>query len=116
MWRDCVPAPAAIRCRSLEFKPHPQPARFRGRFGIDADVAIVLSVGRASRAERYIGLYRAIDVAAELLGRGQRFAWVVVGGGAVKIPVNQKYALKDAAKAHRDLESRGTTGSSILIP
>ncbi|MGC1465827.1 MAG: quinone oxidoreductase [Pseudolabrys sp.] len=40
----------------------------------------------------------------------------VVGSGAVKIPVNQKYPLKDAAKAHRDLESRGTTGSSILVP
>ena len=40
----------------------------------------------------------------------------VVASGAVKIPVNQKYPLKDAAKAHRDLESRGTTGSSILIP
>jgi len=39
-----------------------------------------------------------------------------VGSGAVKIPVNQKYALKDAQKAHRDLEGRGTTGSSILIP
>src|SRR3990172_1803493 len=39
-----------------------------------------------------------------------------VGSGAVKIPVNQKYALKDAAKAHKDLESRGTTGSSILVP
>jgi NADPH2:quinone reductase len=40
----------------------------------------------------------------------------VVGSGAVKIPINQKYALKDAAKAHRDLESRNTTGSSILVP
>ena len=40
----------------------------------------------------------------------------VVGSGAVKIPVNQKYALKDARKAHEDLEGRGTTGSSILIP
>jgi NADPH:quinone reductase len=40
----------------------------------------------------------------------------VVGSGAVKIPINQKYALKDAAKAHRDLESRATTGSSILVP
>ena len=42
--------------------------------------------------------------------------FAVVGSGAVKIPVNQKYALRDAAKAHRDLESRATTGSSILIP
>jgi NADPH:quinone reductase len=40
----------------------------------------------------------------------------VVGKGAVKIPINQKYALRDAAKAHRDLESRATTGSSILVP
>ena len=42
--------------------------------------------------------------------------FAVVGSGAVKVPINQKYPLKDAAKAHRDLESRGTTGSSILIP
>ena len=39
-----------------------------------------------------------------------------VGKGAVKIPINQKYALKDAQKAHRDLEGRETTGSSILVP
>jgi NADPH:quinone reductase len=42
--------------------------------------------------------------------------FAVVASGAVKIPVNQKYPLRDAAKAHRDLESRGTTGSSILLP
>jgi NADPH2:quinone reductase len=40
----------------------------------------------------------------------------VVGSGKVKIPINQKYPLKDAVKAHRDLEGRETTGSSILIP
>jgi NADPH2:quinone reductase len=40
----------------------------------------------------------------------------VVESGVVKIPVNQKYALKDAVKAHQDLEGRNTTGSSILIP
>ena len=40
----------------------------------------------------------------------------VVGSGAVKIPVNQKYPLKDAQKAHRELEGRDTTGSSILVP
>jgi NADPH2:quinone reductase len=40
----------------------------------------------------------------------------MVTSGKVKIPINQRYALKDAAKAHRDLESRATTGSSILIP
>jgi NADPH2:quinone reductase len=34
----------------------------------------------------------------------------------VKIPVNQTYKLKDAVKAHKELESRGTTGASILVP
>ncbi|MDJ0926460.1 MAG: quinone oxidoreductase [Gammaproteobacteria bacterium] len=36
--------------------------------------------------------------------------------GAVTINVNQTYALEDAAQAHRDLEARRTTGSTILIP
>jgi NADPH2:quinone reductase len=40
----------------------------------------------------------------------------VVAKGAVKIAVNQTYPLRDAVKAHRDLEGRATTGSSILVP
>lgn len=40
----------------------------------------------------------------------------VVSSGAVKIEVNQTYPLKDAAQAHRDLEARKTTGSTVLIP
>jgi NADPH2:quinone reductase len=40
--------------------------------------------------------------------------FAVVSGGAVKINVNQSFALKDAADAHRALASRGTTGSTIL--
>lgn len=40
----------------------------------------------------------------------------VVSSGKVKIPINQKYPLKDAVKAHQDLEGRKTTGSTILIP
>ncbi len=35
--------------------------------------------------------------------------------GQVDIPVNQRYALKDVAQAHRDLEGRKTTGSSIFV-
>ena len=41
--------------------------------------------------------------------------FAMVAGGKVKIPINQTYPLKDAAKAHRDLESRATTGASILL-
>jgi NADPH:quinone reductase len=40
----------------------------------------------------------------------------VVASGKVKIPVNQKYTLKDVQQAHQDLEARKTTGSTILIP
>ncbi len=37
----------------------------------------------------------------------------VVLSGAVRIEVNQTYPLKDAARAHRDLEARKTTGSTV---
>jgi NADPH2:quinone reductase len=40
----------------------------------------------------------------------------VVGSGAVKIQVNQTFPLKDAAAAHIALESRKTTGSTLLLP
>lgn len=40
----------------------------------------------------------------------------VVQSGAVKIPLERRYALADAAQAHRDLEARETTGCSVLIP
>jgi NADPH2:quinone reductase len=40
----------------------------------------------------------------------------VVGSGAVQIRVNQTFALKDAADAHRALEARQTTGSTVLLP
>jgi NADPH:quinone reductase len=38
----------------------------------------------------------------------------VVKAGKVKIEINQRYALKDAVQAHKDLESRKTTGSTVL--
>ncbi len=40
----------------------------------------------------------------------------VVANGQVKIEVHQRYALRDAAQAHRDLEARKTTGSTVLVP
>jgi NADPH:quinone reductase len=39
-----------------------------------------------------------------------------IGSGAVRIEINQRYALADVQQAHRDLEGRKTTGSSILLP
>ncbi len=42
--------------------------------------------------------------------------FAVVASGAVKIRIDQRYALKDVAQAHRDLEARKTTGCSVLMP
>ena len=39
-----------------------------------------------------------------------------IASGKVVVPVNAKFALTDAAEAHRALESRGTTGSTVLLP
>ncbi|MEM7042939.1 MAG: quinone oxidoreductase [Pseudomonadota bacterium] len=40
----------------------------------------------------------------------------VVGNGSVKIEINQRFPLKDAADAHKALEGRKTTGSTLLMP
>lgn len=40
----------------------------------------------------------------------------IVASGKVRIPVNQRYALADVVAAHRDLESRKTTGTTVLLP
>jgi NADPH:quinone reductase len=42
--------------------------------------------------------------------------FTVVQSGAVKIRIDQRYQLAEAAQAHRDLEARKTTGSSVLMP
>ena len=42
--------------------------------------------------------------------------FAVVTSGKVKIHIEQRYPLADVAQAHRDLEARKTTGSSVLIP
>jgi len=47
------------------------------------------------------------ELAGELFGH--------VAAGRIRIEINQKYRLQDAAQAHRDLESRKTTGSSIFV-
>jgi NADPH2:quinone reductase len=36
--------------------------------------------------------------------------------GDVRVEINQRYALADAQQAHRDLEGRLTTGSTVLLP
>ncbi len=45
-----------------------------------------------------------------------RDLFAVVKKGAVKITINQRYPLRESAQAHRDLEARKTTGSTVLLP
>jgi NADPH2:quinone reductase len=52
----------------------------------------------------------------EALLAAARELFAVVKSGKVKIVINQTYPLRDAAQAQRDLESRKTTGSTVLIP
>ena len=52
---------------------------------------------------------------AELLASAAAF-FEVVAQGQVKINIGQRYPLAQAAQAHRDLEARTTTGSTILLP
>jgi NADPH2:quinone reductase len=49
-----------------------------------------------------------LEIAADLMK--------MVSSGKVKIEIDQRYPLADAAQAHRDLEGRRTTGSTVLLP
>jgi NADPH2:quinone reductase len=52
---------------------------------------------------------------ADLLAMADEL-FAMVAAGQVRISVNQRYPLKDAALAHAALEARRTTGSTVLIP
>ena len=57
----------------------------------------------------YIATRPALDAAAREL-------FAAVKSRAVRVVIGQRYALTDAAQAHRDLEGRRTTGSTVLVP
>ncbi len=54
--------------------------------------------------------------ARDALETGANELFDLVSKGVIRIPIGQTYALKDVATAHRDLESRKTTGTTVLIP
>ncbi|MDR7101202.1 quinone oxidoreductase [Croceicoccus sp. BE223] len=47
---------------------------------------------------------------------GARRLWQLIEQGVLSVPIGQRYSLREAAAAHRDLEARGTMGSTILQP
>jgi len=76
------------------------------------DILLLSAKGSLYATRPTLGTY--IAKRADLLANaGELFD--LVGKGIVKINVNHTYALKDAAKAHADLEARKTTGSIVLL-
>ena len=57
----------------------------------------------------YIARHEELEAAARAL-------FALVKAGTVRVSIGQRYALQDAAQAHRDLEMRRTVGASVLIP
>lgn len=60
-------------------------------------------------------LFNYIAKREDLLATAKEL-FAAVKSKAVRVRIGQTYALKDAAEAHRDLEARRTTGSTVLIP
>lgn len=60
-------------------------------------------------------LFTHVAQRADLLAMAAEL-FEVVASGQVRIEIKQRYALQDAARAHRDLEARRTTGSTVLLP
>jgi NADPH2:quinone reductase len=50
------------------------------------------------------------------LARAAQELFDLMGRGVIKVQIGQTYPLKEAARAHADLEARRTTGSTVLLP
>jgi NADPH:quinone reductase len=66
-----------------------------------------LYVTRPALADYIADPAERAELAGELFGH--------VAAGRIKVEINQRYRLEDAVQAHRDLEARRTTGSSIFV-
>lgn len=60
-------------------------------------------------------LYHYYDDPAERAAGAAR-VWELIANGTLEVTIGQTYALADVAQAHRDLEARKTTGSTVLLP
>ncbi len=104
---------------------------FTGSLDCLSPLGMMVSFGSASGAVPPFGMQELASRGSLFVTRPTLFTYIakrndleamaadlfaMVESGKVQIPINQRYALKDAAQAHRDLEARKTTGSTILIP
>ena len=96
-------------------RPHGTMVTFGNSSGPVEPFAPALLAARGSLYVTRPTLAHFVDTREKLLSAAQAL-YEFIGSGAATIRIGQQYALKDAAKAHRDLEARKTTGSTILIP
>lgn len=72
----------------------------------------------AQKGSLYVSRPTLFDYYHDIAERtaGADYVFDMFRQGIIKINIGQRYALQDAAQAHRDLEARKTTGSAILLP
>lgn len=96
-------------------RPMGMMANFGSASGPVNDIKVADLVSRGSLFFTRPTLFSYVAKRADLeTSAGELFD--AVAQGIVKIEVNQRYALADVAQAHRDLEGRKTTGSTLLMP
>ena len=101
---------------SLEcLQPFGLMASFGNASGPVPPVNIMLLAQKGSLFLTRPTLFTYVQKREDLAATAEDLFNVVLAGG-VRIEVNQRYPLKDTADAHRDLESRKTTGSTVLLP
>ena len=83
--------------------------------GVVADFKLADLAANGSLSVTRPTLFHYIAERAQLEKRARQL-FSVIASGKVKIAVNQTFALSDVAKAHKALESRQTTGQTVLIP
>jgi NADPH2:quinone reductase len=103
--------PASLDC----IKPRGLFASFGNASGAIKDFSLLALSQKGSLYATRPTLFTHISTRDDLLANASDL-FEVVGSGVVKIPVNQRYRLAEAADAHRDLEARRTTGSTVLLP
>jgi NADPH2:quinone reductase len=104
---------------------------FLGSLDCLSPLGMMVSFGSASGAVPPFGLQELASRGSLFITRPTLFSYsakredlknmaadlfAMVESHKIRIDINQRYALKDVAQAHRDLESRKTTGSTILLP
>jgi NADPH2:quinone reductase len=77
------------------------------------NLAILNAKGSIYVTRPSLGAYTANR---EDLEKSAKAVFTMVKSGKVKIEIDQRYPLAEAAQAHRDLESRKTTGQTVLVP